>query len=72
MTSIRRAAVTGLFALWLAPLSATAADRAMAEAAEARTGVLGPVHPAVGREESREDGREDDLAPEESSLQADD
>ena len=62
MRPIRRAAVTGLFALWLAPLGAAAADRAPAAGAEARSGIYGPERPALVREEDREDEAEADRA----------
>ncbi|NMJ41134.1 hypothetical protein GWK16_07780 [Roseomonas sp. JC162] len=62
MRPIRRAAVTGLFALWLAPLGAVTADRAPVAGAEAHSGIYGPERPAAMRDEDREDESEADRA----------
>lgn len=52
MRPIQRAAVTGLFALWLAPLTAVA-DRPPADRAEARGALFGPEVPADREETAR-------------------
>ena len=63
MRNIRRAAVTGLFAIWLAPLSAMA-DAPKGAGASAERGVQSERTIAESRREQDDERRGEEAAPE--------